>query len=179
MYTARPAPSRRKHLESREPVHRLDRCRPQRQGPRRSRSRPACCCARLASASTSPTRRSSSARSAPAGSCSTNWICCGFRPSRDWRLNERHYGALQGLNKAETAAKHGEAQIKIWRRSYDMPPPPLEPDDPRHPSHDPRYADLQPQRAARDRIAEGHRRALRALLERARSRRTCRPAAAS
>ena len=62
--------------------------------------------------------------------------------TKDWRLNERHYGALQGLNKAETAAKHGEAQTKIWRRSYDIPPPPLTPDDPRHPSHDPRYASL-------------------------------------
>jgi len=61
---------------------------------------------------------------------------------KSWRLNERHYGALQGLNKAETAAKHGEAQVKIWRRSYDIPPPPLTPDDPRHPSHDPRYAGL-------------------------------------
>ena len=63
---------------------------------------------------------------------------------KSWRLNERHYGALQGLNKAETAAKHGEAQIKIWRRSYDIPPPPLPPDDPRHPSRDPRYRDLAP-----------------------------------
>ena len=60
-----------------------------------------------------------------------------------WRLNERHYGALQGLNKAETAAKHGEAQVKIWRRSYDIAPPPLEPIDPRHPSHDRRYASLK------------------------------------
>jgi 2,3-bisphosphoglycerate-dependent phosphoglycerate mutase len=64
--------------------------------------------------------------------------------TKNWRLNERHYGALQGLNKAETAAKHGEAQTKIWRRSYDIPPPPLTPDDPRHPSRDPRYADLPP-----------------------------------
>jgi len=64
--------------------------------------------------------------------------------TKDWRLNERHYGALQGLNKAETAAKHGEAQTKIWRRSYDIPPPPLSPDDPRHPSRDPRYATLEP-----------------------------------
>jgi 2,3-bisphosphoglycerate-dependent phosphoglycerate mutase len=63
---------------------------------------------------------------------------------RSWRLNERHYGALQGLNKSETAAKHGEAQIKIWRRSYDTPPPPLAMDDPRHPSHDPRYKGLKP-----------------------------------
>ena len=59
-----------------------------------------------------------------------------------WRLNERHYGALQGLNKAETAAKHGEAQVKIWRRSYDIPPPPLTPTDPGHPSHDRRYSDV-------------------------------------
>jgi len=58
---------------------------------------------------------------------------------RDWRLNERHYGALQGLNKAETAAKYGDDQVHIWRRSYDIPPPPLENDDERHPSHDPRY----------------------------------------
>jgi len=63
---------------------------------------------------------------------------------KSWRLNERHYGALQGLNKAETAAKHGEEQTKIWRRSYDVPPPPLTPDDPRHPSHDPRYRNLSP-----------------------------------
>src|SRR5207249_6669255 len=63
---------------------------------------------------------------------------------KHWRLNERHDGALQGLNKAETAARHGEAQIKIWRRSYDTPPPPLEPGDPRDPSHDPRYASLKP-----------------------------------
>ena len=61
---------------------------------------------------------------------------------KSWRLNERHYGALQGLNKAETAAKHGDAQTKIWRRSYDIPPPPLDPGDPRHPSRDPRYAGL-------------------------------------
>jgi 2,3-bisphosphoglycerate-dependent phosphoglycerate mutase len=59
-----------------------------------------------------------------------------------WQLNERHYGALQGLNKAETAKKYGEAQVKIWRRSYDVPPPVLEWDDPRHPRFDPRYADL-------------------------------------
>jgi 2,3-bisphosphoglycerate-dependent phosphoglycerate mutase len=63
---------------------------------------------------------------------------------RDWRLNERHYGALQGLNKAETAAKHGEAQTKIWRRSYDIPPPPLSPGDDRDPSRDARYAALAP-----------------------------------
>lgn len=63
---------------------------------------------------------------------------------KNWRLNERHYGALQGLNKAETAARHGEAQTKIWRRSYDIPPPPLSQDDERHPRFDPRYAALSP-----------------------------------
>jgi 2,3-bisphosphoglycerate-dependent phosphoglycerate mutase len=61
---------------------------------------------------------------------------------RSWRLNERHYGALQGLNKAQTVEKHGEAQVKIWRRSYDIPPPPLAVTDPRHPSYDPRYRDV-------------------------------------
>jgi 2,3-bisphosphoglycerate-dependent phosphoglycerate mutase len=61
-----------------------------------------------------------------------------------WRLNERHYGALQGLNKAETAAKFGEQQVKIWRRSYDIPPPALERSDPRFPGNDPRYRDLAP-----------------------------------
>jgi 2,3-bisphosphoglycerate-dependent phosphoglycerate mutase len=62
--------------------------------------------------------------------------------TKSWKLNERHYGALQGLNKAETAARHGEAQTKIWRRSFDIPPPPLTIDDERHPSRDPRYAGL-------------------------------------
>ncbi len=62
---------------------------------------------------------------------------------RDWRLNERHYGALQGLNKAETAAKYGDEQVHIWRRSYATTPPPLEVDDERHPSHDIRYAGIE------------------------------------
>ncbi len=61
---------------------------------------------------------------------------------RSWRLNERHYGALQGLNKSETAGKFGEDQVKIWRRSYDIPPPPLDRSDPRWPGHDRRYAGL-------------------------------------
>jgi 2,3-bisphosphoglycerate-dependent phosphoglycerate mutase len=63
---------------------------------------------------------------------------------RSWRLNERHYGALQGLNKAQTVAQHGEAQVKVWRRSYDIPPPPLPADDPRQPRFDPRYAGIDP-----------------------------------
>jgi len=61
---------------------------------------------------------------------------------RSWRLNERHYGALQGLDKKETAERHGAEQVLLWRRSYDVRPPPLDPDDERHPSHDRRYADL-------------------------------------
>lgn len=64
---------------------------------------------------------------------------------KSWRLNERHYGALQGLDKAETAAKHGEEQVKIWRRSYDIPPPPMALSDPGHPLHDRRYAGLDRQ----------------------------------
>jgi 2,3-bisphosphoglycerate-dependent phosphoglycerate mutase len=64
---------------------------------------------------------------------------------RDWRLNERHYGALQGLNKAETAAKYGEKQVKIWRRSYDIRPPALDEADPRSPANDPRYKDIPKQ----------------------------------
>ena len=64
---------------------------------------------------------------------------------RHWRLNERHYGALQGLNKAETAALHGDEQVLIWRRSYDIPPPSLDLDDERHPRHDPRYRLLAPE----------------------------------
>jgi len=65
---------------------------------------------------------------------------------RDWRLNERHYGDLQGLNKSETAAEHGEEQVHVWRRSYATPPPPLRPDDPRWPGHDRRYAGIDPDR---------------------------------
>jgi 2,3-bisphosphoglycerate-dependent phosphoglycerate mutase len=63
---------------------------------------------------------------------------------KSYTLNERHYGGLQGLDKAETAAKHGEDQVKIWRRSYDVPPPALEPTDPRHPKFDARYKDVEP-----------------------------------
>jgi 2,3-bisphosphoglycerate-dependent phosphoglycerate mutase len=64
---------------------------------------------------------------------------------RSWRLNERHYGDLQGLNKRDTAEKFGLEQVQIWRRSYDIPPEPLSEDDPRHPRHDPRYADVPPE----------------------------------
>ena len=68
---------------------------------------------------------------------------------RSWRLNERHYGTLQGLNKAETAAKYGEAQVLTWRRSYADPPPPMAAEDERHPSHDRRYGDLSPEELPR------------------------------
>lgn len=64
---------------------------------------------------------------------------------RSWRLNERHYGALQGLNKKQTADKYGEEKVKLWRRSYDVRPPEIEPADERHPSHDPRYSTLPPE----------------------------------
>jgi 2,3-bisphosphoglycerate-dependent phosphoglycerate mutase len=64
---------------------------------------------------------------------------------RSWRLNERHYGALQGLNKAQTAERYGPDQVKVWRRSYDVRPPDLEPSDERHPCHDPRYAGMPPE----------------------------------
>ena len=83
-----------------------------------------------------------------------------------WRLNERHYGALQGLNKAETAAKFGEQQVMIWRRSYDIPPPALEPADDRSPGNDPRYRELSRRRAAAHRMPQGHRGALPAVVER-------------
>jgi 2,3-bisphosphoglycerate-dependent phosphoglycerate mutase len=68
---------------------------------------------------------------------------------KNWRLNERHYGALQGLNKAETAERHGDEQVHIWRRSYDTPPPALAEDDERYPGKDPRYADLKPEELPR------------------------------
>src|SRR5260370_9957431 len=64
---------------------------------------------------------------------------------RSWRLNERHYGALQGLNKQQTAERYGEREVKVWRRSYDVRPPDLDPSDERHPSHDPRYATMPPE----------------------------------
>ena len=96
--------------------------------------------------------------------------------TKSWRLNERHYGALQGLNKAETAAKHGEAQTKIWRRSYDIPPPALTPDDRAPPVARPALRGLTAATAA-DRVAQGHGRAVPAVLARDdRAGDPCRPA---
>ena len=71
---------------------------------------------------------------------------CHYIPIvKSWRLNERHYGALQGLNKLETVEKHGKEQVQIWRRSFDIPPPPLDENDERHPKFDSRYANLKPE----------------------------------
>ena len=73
--------------------------------------------------------------------CGRQWVPV----RRSWRLNERHYGALQGLNKAQTAARHGDDQVYLWRRSYDVPPPPIEPGSEFDQSHDPRYTSISPQ----------------------------------
>lgn len=89
---------------------------------------------------TSVQRRAIETANLALGEMGLGWI----ETVKHWRLNERHYGALQGLNKAETAAEHGAEQVHIWRRSYDTPPPALAVDDPRHPSHDPRYAWMPP-----------------------------------
>ncbi len=83
-----------------------------------------------------------------------------------WRLNERHYGALQGLNKAETAAKYGDEQVLVWRRAYAIAPEPLALDDERHPRFDKRYAKVPARPAARHRMPEGHRGSRAAVLER-------------
>jgi 2,3-bisphosphoglycerate-dependent phosphoglycerate mutase len=90
---------------------------------------------------TSLLRRAITTANLALDACDRAWIPV----HRHWRLNERHYGGLQGLNKEETAAEHGAEQAHIWRRSYDIPPPPLDPDSPMHPAHDPRYADIAPE----------------------------------
>ena len=83
-----------------------------------------------------------------------------------WRLNERHYGALQGLNKAQTAEQYGDKQVKIWRRSYDVPPPALTQEDPRWPGHDPRYAEYGRGGHPARRMPQGHGGTLPAVLAR-------------
>ena len=93
--------------------------------------------------------------------------------TRNWRLNERHYGALQGKDKAQTLAEFGEEQFMLWRRSYDVPPPPIEPGSEFSQDGDPRYADLGAGHAGHG-VPRGRRRALPALRTRARAR-TCRP----
>jgi len=120
----------REQLEPGESVHRVDRCRLVGEGDWRGYV--------FDEAYTSVLKRA----------IRTLWIALDEMDQmwipvyRSWRLNERHYGALQGLNKAETAERHGEAQVKIWRRSYDTPPPSLALDDERHPSRDARYANV-------------------------------------
>ena len=89
---------------------------------------------------------------------------------RSWRLNERHYGALQGLDKAQTVARHGAEQVKIWRRSYDIPPPPLAADDPQHPRFERRYASVPVDELPAAESLEGHARARAARTGRRASR---------
>ena len=175
MYTARTSAARRKHLEPGEPLHRVDRCRSVRQGPSGSRrSRPAAEGGRLRLRLRVHLR--AQARDSHAVDHARYAGSDVDSGTKNWRLNERHYGALQGLNKAETAAKHGDAQVKIWRRSYDIPPPPLTPDDERYSGRDPRYANLRRGRDPAHRVVEGHRRAVSAATGTRRLRRRSSPA---
>ena len=114
------------------------------QGREPRRARPGARWPKPASRSTSRSRRCSRARSARCGSMLDEMKLMWIPVENSWRLNERHYGSLQGLDKAQTTAKHGEAQVKIWRRSYDIPPPPLERATSAIRCHDPRYAALTP-----------------------------------
>ena len=162
-------------VEPRKPLHRLDRRRPVAEGRRGGARRRAACSRPRAIAFdfayTSVLKRA----------IRTLWIALEeldqmwLPEEKDWRLNERHYGALQGLNKAETAAKYGEEQVLVWRRSYDTPPPPLTPDDPRYEGSDPRYA-----RRSRCRSPNASRTPWRAWFRTgtAPSRRRCAPASA-
>ena len=84
---------------------------------------------------------------------------------RSWRLNERHYGALQGLNKDETREKYGADQVLLWRRSTDVKPPELSEDDPRYPGNDPKYADLKPEELPKTEIIAAHGNSLRGLIK--------------
>jgi 2,3-bisphosphoglycerate-dependent phosphoglycerate mutase len=118
--------------------------------------RPASCSRPRATTSTWPTPACSSAPSAPCGMRWTRWTAPGCRWSTDWRLNERHYGALQGLNKADMAKQYGDAQVLVWRRSYDTPPPALEPPT-RAASAATALRRPEPPRSAADRMPEGHR----------------------
>ena len=123
---ARPRPPRRKRLERQEPLHRLGRRRPHRQGPGRGACAPASCSRTPASCPTSCTprvlRRAITTANLSLDAADRHWIPV----KRDWRLNERHYGALQGKNKKQTLEQYGEEQFMLWRRSYDVPPPPID-----------------------------------------------------
>ncbi len=141
---ARPRAPWPEHLEPGKPVHRLDRRRPVRAGPWWKRATAGQELKReqidIDIAFTSVLKRAIRTLWIILDETDRMWIPV----ERSWRLNERHYGALQGLDKAQTVARHGEAQVKIWRRSYDIPPPPLADDDPRHPRFDARYASVDP-----------------------------------
>ena len=163
---------RPEHLERRESVHRLARRRPVRPGPHRSALRGRRDHEGKARAATSPSRRCSSARSARCGCMLDEMDSMWLPVERSWRLNERHYGALQGLNKAQTVEKHGEAQVKIWRRSYDIPPPPLSTRRPAPSGSRCALRGSRSARAARVGIAEGHAGARAAVLERPHRRRS-------
>ena len=140
----RAAPSRGEHLEpgrTCSPGGTTSPCRPR----ERPRPRPPARCSRpRASRSTRPTPRCCCGRSRRLTWPSRRSASSGCPVERSWRLNERHYGALQGLDKKQTADQHGLDQVKLWRRSYDVPPPPVPLDSPEHPSNDPRYARLAP-----------------------------------
>ena len=119
-----PAPPRRERVERQEPLHRLGRRRPDREGPRRGRPR-----RRAAARGRAAARRRAHLAAAPrdhhrATSPSTPPTATGSRSRRSWRLNERHYGALQGKDKKQTLEEYGEEQFMLWRRSFDTPPPP-------------------------------------------------------
>ena len=126
---ADPDPPRRIHLEPREPLHRLDRRGPDPLGIAQA-GRPDGCSRPRAGTSTWPTPACSSAPRARCGTCLDEMDRTWLPVVHSWRLNERHYGALQGLNKADMARQYGDAQVLVWRRSYDTPPPALEPTDP-------------------------------------------------
>ena len=135
------AAPRREHLEQGKPVHRLDRRRPVRAGQGRGKRAGELLKAEgftFDVAFTSVLKRAIRTLWIALDELDLMWIPV----DHSWRLNERHYGALQGLNKAQTAAKYGDEQVLVWRRSYDVPPPPLEESDPRYPGADPRYAGL-------------------------------------
>ena len=139
-------------MEREEPVHRLGRRGPQRTGRGRGATRRRTAALEPDSCPMSSSRRCCAARSGPA-----NWRCTrptgtGSRCRRSWRLNERHYGALQGKNKKQTLEEYGEEQFMLWRRSYDTPPPPLADDDEFSQAGDPRYAALPPELQAAHRV---------------------------
>ena len=139
---AGPAPPRRERVERQEPLHRLGRRRPHRQGPRRGRARRRAAARGRAAPDVVHTSLLRRAITTAAHRASTPPTGTGSRCAASWRLNERHYGALQGKNKKQTLEEYGEEQFMLWRRSFDVPPPPIDDDDEFSQAGDPRYADL-------------------------------------